>query len=272
MTHGVHTVEHGGWRDGAPVSGERAVPEETAIALVYDGTTLAVMMATPADLEDFAIGFSLSEGVVNSRDEIDDLEIVAQDIGIEIRMRLAEGKALALADRRRISAGPVGCGLCGIESLAEAMRPVPPVVGGAAFSPAAILSALGALEGGQRLNAETRAVHAAALWTLDSGLVAVREDIGRHNALDKLAGALARERADARGGIVLLTSRLSVELVQKASMMGVPVLVAVSAPTALAIRAAEAAGMTLVGIAREDGFEVFTHPERIAEVARDVAS
>ena len=160
-------------------------------------------------------------------------------------------------------AGPTGCGLCGVESLVEAMRPPPRVGEGRVFTRDQIMTAVDSLFPLQLLNRETRAVHAAGFWEPERGLVAVREDVGRHNALDKLAGALAREGADARSGLVVLTSRVSIEMVQKSAMIGAPVLVAVSAPTALAVRMAEACGMTLVAIARKDGFEIFTHPHRL---------
>lgn len=263
MTESVRVVRRSTWQDGAPGTGTRAVPEETAVAFTYDGSSHAVMMATPENLEDLAVGFSLTEGIVHSLGEIEALEIVREEIGVELRMRLAEPRLAALTARRRYLAGPVGCGLCGIESLAEAMRPVPEVGACPAILPSTIFDALEAVQRGQALNRETRAVHAAAFWNRSGGLVALREDIGRHNALDKLAGALARQSVAAADGIVLLTSRLSVELVQKAGMIGAPVLVAVSAPTALAIRTAKAAGITIVAVARGDGFEVFTHPERI---------
>ena len=260
------------WRPTAVSDGMRAIPEETAVVFTYDTGTYAVMMATPADLEDFAIGFSLTERVVETADGIEQLEIVESELGVELRMWLMAPKAAELSGRRRKIAGPTGCGLCGIESLAEAMRP-PPVVGaGPSFTPDEIMTAMGSLTPAQALNQATRAVHAAALWEPARGLVALREDVGRHNALDKLAGALARNQVSAASGLLVLTSRVSIEMVQKAAAIGAAVIVAVSAPTALAVRMAEAAHITLVAIARADGFEVFTHPHRIAgEQASHVA-
>jgi len=252
------------WRRQGASDGSRIIPEETAVALSYDGGTYAVMMATPQDLEDFALGFSLTEGVIASPADIRQLDVVEHAAGIELRMWLAEPRAAALTERRRHLAGPTGCGLCGIDSLEEAVRPAPRVAAGASYAPADIMQALEALPPRQELNRQTRAVHAAAFWRRGSGLAAVREDVGRHNALDKLAGALAREGVDGAAGLVLLTSRVSVEMVQKTAVIGAPVLVAVSAPTALALRTAEAAGITLIGVARSDGFEIFTHAERIA--------
>ena len=245
-------------------AGERVLAEETAVALTYDGATHAVMMATPADLRDFAVGFSLSEGIVACADEILSVEIGGDpELGIDLRIALAEGSGDRHLRRRRAMAGPVGCGLCGLESLAEASRPARRVTAALRLDPAAVSAAIAALTAGQALNREARAIHAAAFWRPGEGLVAIREDVGRHNALDKLAGALAGAGIDGGAGAVLLTSRVSVEMVQKAARLGAPVLVAVSAPTALAVRVAAGCGITLVAAARDDGFEVFTHPGRV---------
>jgi FdhD protein len=275
MVAPTRTVESLAWRDTGFARATRTIPEETAVAFVYDGSSYAVMMATPHDLEDFAVGLSLAEGIIEAPAELEQFEVVEEEIGIELRMRLAEPRSSVLAKRRRMLTGPVGCGLCGIESLAEASRPVPAVAGGTTIAPDAIFAALEATKAAQAINRQTQAMHAASFWTRASGLVALREDVGRHNALDKLAGAIALNKVEAGQGIVVVTSRLSVELVQKAAMMRAPMLVAISAPTAMAVRTAEAAGITLVAIARRDGFEVFTHPHRVsakAGVKIDVAS
>jgi FdhD protein len=264
----VRTVDRLIWRDSGPGQGSfgegaRIIPEEAAIALTYNGGTYAVMMGTPRDLRDFAIGFSLSEGIIQSPDDIDSLNIIDLDDGVELRMWLPQSRAARLSERRRHIAGPTGCGLCGIDSIAEAVRPAAIVAQGRSFSPREIMTAMQAIAPLQPINIETRAVHAAAFWMPARGIVALREDVGRHNALDKLAGALAHEKLNAAEGMVLLTSRVSVEMVQKAAAMGAPLMVAVSAPTALAVRMADAAGITLAAVARSDGFELFTHPGRI---------
>jgi FdhD protein len=263
----VRTVDRLAWRDAHLSEGTRAIPEETALALTYNGGTYAVMMGTPQDLGDFAIGFSLSEGIVQSPEEISSLDIVDLDEGIELRMWLADDKAARLGERRRHIAGPTGCGLCGIDSIAEAVRPTAVVAKGRPFSPRELMTATASMSPLQPINVETRAVHAAAFWTPTGGIVALREDVGRHNALDKLAGALAQAKVFTSEGMVLLTSRVSVEMVQKTAAIGAPVLVAVSAPTSLAVRTADAAGITLVAVARTDGFEIFTHLDRITSAA-----
>jgi len=252
-------------RGGGAREISRALPEETAVAMVYNGSTQAVMMASPADLTDFAVGFSMTERIVRHPDEIEGLEVVPQENGIEIRMWLSSERSEALTRRRRYIAGPVGCGLCGIDSLEEAIRPIAPVRGeGPNLTPAEVDAAVGALAQWQPLHDRTRAVHAAAFHRPGDGIVAAREDVGRHNALDKLIGALRLGSIDASAGAIVLTSRISVEMVQKAACAGAPVIIAVSAPTAHAVRLAEGAGMTLVGLARGGGFEIFSHPGRIS--------
>lgn len=244
--------------------GVREVPVEVPVALIYDGGTYAVMMATPDHLEDFALGFSLNEGLIKQPGEIERLEVVRGDAGIEIRMWLERASSRALGARRRMMAGPTGCGLCGADSLEAVRRELPVNRNAEIFNTKMIGQALAALGAEQALNAQTHAVHAAGLWTKGAGLCGLFEDVGRHNALDKLAGLVAREGQRVDQGIVVLTSRVSIEMVQKSAMIGAPVLAAISAPTSLAIEMADAAGITLIGVARRDGYEIFTHPQRIA--------
>ncbi|MEH7827964.1 formate dehydrogenase accessory sulfurtransferase FdhD [Gemmobacter denitrificans] len=244
---------------GALRPGSRDLPEEVAVALSYNGSTHAVMMATPSDLEDFAKGFTLTEGIA-ALDEIDSITAVETPRGIDLQIWLADPAADRQAKRRRSMAGPVGCGLCGIDSLDEAMRSPRPVPrSDFAMSPAQVMAAMADLEAHQPLHDITRAAHCAALWA-DGGIIAAREDVGRHNALDKLIGATAPLHAAA----LVLTCRTSVDMVQKACAAGFPVLIAVSAPTAAAVTLADQAGLTLIALARPDRFEIFTHPHRIA--------
>lgn len=240
--------------------GSRMLPEEAAVALSYNGTTQAVMMATPDDLVDFAYGFSLTEGIATP-EEIESVRPVDTPRGIDLQIWLTPQAQARQTARRRHMTGPVGCGLCGIDSLDEALRPPLPVPDLAfTMAPEEIRAAIASLPGAQPLHDATRAVHAAGFWS--NGLVAVREDVGRHNALDKLAGHLAR--VPHAPGAVLLTSRVSIDMVQKVAALGAPMLIAVSAPTAHAVDMADQAGLTLVALARPDRFEVFTHPDRVA--------
>ncbi|MBP2237571.1 FdhD protein [Sinorhizobium kostiense] len=251
-------------RAGARVGQSRVVPEETPVALTYGGSTHAVMMATPADLEDFAVGFSLTEGIITDPDQIEAIEVVAEEKGIDVQITLKNEVNEALRLRRRHVAGPVGCGLCGIESIEQAVRLAPDVSASPLkLTDADVVQAVALLDGRQPLHSETRAVHGAAFYVPGSGLIAVREDVGRHNALDKLTGAAARAGFKGVQGAVVVTSRVSVEMVQKTAITGSPVIIAISAPTALAIRTAEDAGMALVALVRGDEFEIFTHAERI---------
>jgi len=258
----VQSVARQSWRNGAAaLIGERTLAEEVPVAFSYDGATHAVLMATPDDLGDFALGFSMTEGIVRHPSEIEELTIVGCADGIVLRMWLSGARSDAFAARRRRYVGPAGCGMCGLESLAEANRSIPRVPRGLAIDRRDIEDAVATLPQGQTLNLRTRSVHAAAFWQRDRDFV-LREDVGRHSALDKLAGALLRDGRPIAAGVVVLSSRISIEMVQKAGMIGAPVVVGLSAPTALAVRVADAVGITLIGIARDDGFEVFTHPER----------
>lgn len=251
-------------RSGGTAEAHRALAEEVPVALVYNGTTQAVMMASPQDLRDFALGFSVTEGIVEATHEIESIEIVEHGPGFEARMWLAGDRAKALAARRRAMTGPVGCGLCGIDSLSEALRPVRSVAEASlALAEEEVAAAMAALRSAQVLHDRTHAAHAAGFWAPGSGLVALREDVGRHNALDKLAGAVLRSEAKPQDGAVILTSRVSIDMVQKAATLGTPVLVAASAPTAHAVRLAQETGLTLVASARGEGFDVFSRPDRI---------
>ncbi len=242
----------------------RMVPEETPIALSYGGTTHAVMMASPADFEDFALGFSITEGIVGSPDEIDFIDVQDLGAGIDIQIRLKDTANRRFEARRRRLAGPVGCGLCGIESIEEAMRSVDDVdASRVTLTAQDIVQAVQLLSKVQPLHSQTGAVHAAGFYVPGNGIVMAREDVGRHNALDKLAGALSKAGIKGSTGAVVVTSRVSVEMVQKTASIGAPLILAVSAPTALAIRTAESAGMTLVALVRGEDFDIFTHPDRV---------
>ena len=253
---------------GGSESLDEIVAEEVAVALVYNGISHAVMMATPCDLEDFARGFSLTERIVEKPSEIFDIEI--EDIkvesrgrGIEVRLEIAAQRMAGLQERRRSLAGRTGCGLCGVDSLDAALRPVAVSQATGVVSRAAIERAMSALPAHQRINKLNGATHAAGWATADGTLVAVREDVGRHNALDKLGGALAVGNIVEPGGFVVVTSRCSYEMVQKAAALGALAIAAVSAPTSLAIETAEQAGISLVAFVRDGRLTVYAHAERI---------
>lgn len=248
----------------------RSLPEEVPVAVTCNGSTQAVMMCTPADLEDFARGFALTEGYARP-DQIERVEVIASDQGIEARLWIADEAAAALGARRRAMMGPVGCGLCGIDSLEQALRDLPRVTAELRLARSEAAGAGDALRAHQPLHDLTQAVHAAGFFVPGQGMVMVREDVGRHNALDKLIGAALRAEIDPACGAVVITSRVSVEMVQKTALFGSPVLIAVSAPTAQALRAAEGAGVSVAAFARGGRLEVFTHPHRIEEGATDVA-
>lgn len=251
------------WAGGVATWSDEAVAEEVPVALVYNGISHAVMLATPSDLEDFATGFTLSECIVGRRGEIHDLELVERDNGIEVHMELSAERVHTLKEHRRTLAGRTGCGLCGTESLNQLARRAASVQSSATLGPGALARAIGALQETQALFRMTGAVHAAAWCDFNGGIDLVREDVGRHNALDKVIGALATQRKGFDGGFVLMTSRASYEIVQKAAAVGIAVVAAVSAPTGMAVRVAIESGVTLVGFVRGERHCVYSHPERI---------
>ncbi|HEY0328476.1 MAG TPA: formate dehydrogenase accessory sulfurtransferase FdhD [Rhodopseudomonas sp.] len=243
------------------------VAEEVPVGVLYSGIPHAVMMASPADLEDFAIGFSVTEGIVKSAAEVREITQQQTCDGVELNLVLAPERFQDFLSRRRTRnlRGHTSCGLCGVEDVADTRADTPRAPAGQSFTQAAIRRALAALGGHQELHRLTRAAHAAA-WVASAGdIVLVREDVGRHNALDKLIGAAMRQGTDLGAGFCLITSRCSYEMVQKALMASMPAIVAISAPTGLAVRTAAAAGLTLVALAREDGQNVYAAAHRIAE-------
>lgn len=236
--------------------------EETPVALIYNGVSHAVMLATAQDLEDFALGFSLSEGIISRVDELYSTDVVSHDNGIEVHCDIASERFAKLKERRRTLAGKTGCGLCGAENLAQAMRYPAPLKLRHNFEVAGMIRGLQGMQIQQTLQQQTGATHASAYVQADGKIALLREDVGRHNALDKLIGALAKASVDS-AGFIITTSRASFEMVQKTASAGVSMLIAVSAPTGLAVRVAEQCGLTLVGFARENRFVVYSHAEHI---------
>jgi FdhD protein len=258
-----------GERSYTRLSGDTAAPEsaqvaeEVPVAFVYRKRTHAVMMATPADLEDLAVGFTLSEQIVTHARDVGEITVARHSRGVDISISIPPEAAALLADRARALSGRTGCGLCGVEAIDDAVRVPSMVTSSLVIDPDALWRAGVALDARQPLNRDTHAIHGAAWATPDGNLCIVREDVGRHNALDKVLGAMVREGIDPREGFLVVTSRASFELVQKAAVFGVPLLAAVSRPTGLAIRIADAAGMCLAGLLRGRTANIYTHQERV---------
>lgn len=248
-----------------PASEQDMLAEETPIALAYNGISHATMLASPTDLEDFAVGFSLTEGIVDAARDVRDIVLNVSDDGVVIDIEIASACMARLKNRRRALSGRTGCGLCGVETLPEVLRPVAPVTASTVMRLADLLTGMHAMRRAQALHGATGATHAAAWITAQGTLHAVREDVGRHNALDKLIGALAREGLAASGGAFLVSSRASFEMVQKTAAAGCPILAAVSAPTGLAVRLAQSSGVTLAGFMRGDDATLYTHPQRLPD-------
>jgi len=239
------------------------VVDEVPVALVYNGLSHAVMMATPSSLEDFALGFSLSEGIIDSAAACYGIEVEQGGQGMAVQLEIASSAFVGLKERRRTLAGRTGCGLCGVDSLEQVRRPERVLAPAVGFHTAGVRTALAAIGDEQHLTRLTGAAHAAAWCGMDGSLRIVREDVGRHNALDKVIGAMARGKASPEEGFFLITSRVSFEMAQKAIMAGVPALVGMSAPTLAAVELAERAGMTLLAFARNSDFVCYTHPQHL---------
>jgi FdhD protein len=248
---------------GRAVSVDETLADETPITVAFNLSPHAVMMATPADLEDFAVGFAVTEGIVGRAADIGQISVVRYSRGVELQIDIPPTLAAAVGTRSRRLSGRTGCGICGASSVDDVLRDLPAVQSDARIDASAVSRAMQQLAERQPLNAETGAVHAAAWAEPDGTLAYVREDVGRHNALDKLVGALLRADAPASIGFIVITSRGSFELVQKAAIVGVPLLATVSAPTALAVRVAHSVGLTLVGFARDDRLTAYTHLTRL---------
>ena len=251
------------WTRGALTLTTDLVAEEMPVALVYHDVPHVVMLATPADLEDYAVGFTLSEGLVARADEIRGVEVIRGEASADVKISVAWERFTQLLQRRRNLAGRTGCGLCGAETAEDAIRECPPVPAGVTITAAELHETMTQLASRQPINARTGSVHAAAWVVPGRGIQVVREDVGRHNALDKTIGALARAEADFAAGYMLITSRASYEMVQKCATVGIALLVALSAPTAFAVRLAERSGLTLVAFARADQHVIYAHPHRL---------
>ncbi|MDO8941406.1 MAG: formate dehydrogenase accessory sulfurtransferase FdhD [Methylicorpusculum sp.] len=251
------------WTGGKQIVQQDYIAEEVPVSLVYNGQPHVVMLTTPTNLEDFALGFSITEGIIKDRSELLGSRVVTRSNGIEVRLKIPEQRFQCLSDKGRNLTGRTGCGLCGASTLQQAIRSPEPVQGELTVTAAELLNALDKIKLHQRLNQLTGAVHAAAWVVPGSGIQNIREDVGRHNALDKLIGSLLSNAENLAGGFVIVTSRASYEMVQKTASVGIVMLAAISAPTGLAIRLAEETGLTLVGFARDDQHVVYAHSRRL---------
>jgi FdhD protein len=261
---GASSLPVRGVRAGLPFAAQDWLADEVPVALEYNGISHAVMLVTPLDLEDFALGFSLSEGILDNASQLFSSEAERSDLGVTLHLQVASSAFARLKERRRSMTGRTGCGLCGTESLAQVCRSLPVLAASPPLRHGAIGRAMAQMASLQALQQATGAVHAAAWASAEGEVVFLREDVGRHNALDKVIGALARSEVNASAGFMAITSRASFEMVQKTASAGVPLLAAVSAPTSLAVATAERAGMTLVGFARRDDLVVYCHPDRLS--------
>ncbi len=251
------------WQGDMHENKQDYIAEEVPISLIYNGTPHVVMLATPTNLEDFALGFSITEGIIKNPQELLSARVYNRSNGIEVQLKIPDNRFQGMADKGRNLTGRTGCGLCGASTLKQAIRQPNQVNGDLSLSGAQLRSALTDIKQHQTLNRLTGAVHAAA-WVIPGlGIVDLREDVGRHNALDKLIGLLLRTGKDLSAGFVIVTSRASYEMVQKTAWVGITLLAAISAPTGLAIRLADETGLTLIGFARDDQHVIYTHPQRL---------
>ena len=239
------------------------IAEEVPISLIYNGLPHVVMLATPTNLEEFALGFSITEGIIKSPIEMLSARVYNRSNGIEVQIKIPEERFQCMADKGRNLTGRTGCGLCGASTLKQAIRKPGEVIGDLSVKSTDLNKALIELNNYQKLNGITGAVHAAAWVVPGQGIIDIREDVGRHNALDKLIGFLLLTEKDLANGFVIVTSRASFEMVQKTAWVGINLLAAISAPTGLAIRLAKETNLTLIGFARGDQHVVYTHPHRL---------
>lgn len=250
------------YKNGERVETDDFVAEEVPVVLMYNGVSHVVMLATPTNLEDFALGFSITEGIIADAKELESVKVYQRSNGVEVQLKISEARFQCLADKGRNLTGRTGCGLCGATTLKQAIKPPHSVSGNLQIDMKQLAEALQNLAQHQKLNQITGAIHALAWVEPEKGIVELREDVGRHNALDKLIGALLKRNTDFKAGFMVTTSRASYELVQKATAVGVTMLAAISAPTALAIRLAQESGLTLIGFARDETCVIYSHSQR----------